>query len=101
MGQVPAKICALILHLFCIYGKISPQQLQAKYSIVKDMAYLIEEPIYIILSTVEYLVEIGELEGHPFSPAQIVDLGFIIIFKHRIFRINVRKWMQRPIFEQM
>ena len=26
-GQVLAKICTLVLHLFCIYGKISPQQL--------------------------------------------------------------------------
>jgi len=77
-----------------------PQQLRTKYGIVKDTTYSIDESIDIIFSTVDDLVEIGELSGHPVYPSQIVDLGFIIISKHHIFRINVRKWMQRPIVKQ-
>ena len=62
--------------------------------------YSIEEPIDAVFSSVEDLVEIRELAGHPFSSAQIVDLGLIIISKHRIFSSYVRKWMQRPIVKQ-
>ena len=34
-GQVPAEIRVLVLHLLRIYGKITPQQLRAKYDIVE------------------------------------------------------------------
>ena len=98
--QAPAEIYALILHLFIIYGKISPQKLRAKYGTVEDMTYLIEVAIDIIFSAIEDLVKIGELAGHPFSPVQIIDLGFIVIMKHQIFRIDIKKWIRRPIVEQ-
>ena len=74
-GQVPSDIRTLILHLFRIYGKITPQQLRTRYENVKKMEYSIDEPIAIIFDAVEDLVEIGELAGRPYSPLQIVDLG--------------------------
>ena len=77
--QVSVEIRALILHLFRIYGKITPQQLRVKREAVEQMDYTIDEPISIIFDAVEDLVKIVELDGRPYSPDQIVDIGYIII----------------------
>ena len=37
--------------------------------------------------------EIAELAGRPYSPIQIVDLEYIVIAKHPIFRSDVRRWI--------
>ena len=79
--QVPADIRSLILHLFCIYNKISPQKLRTRYDKIEGMEYKMEEPIDIILDAIEDLVDIGELVGRPYSPEKFVDLGYIILSK--------------------
>ena len=45
------------------------------------MEYTIDEPISVICDAVEDLVEISELAGRPYSPDQIVDIGYIILSK--------------------
>ena len=64
-GQVHVKIRALILNLFRLYGKITPQQLRAKREEVEHMDYTIDEPTAITFDAVEDLVEIAELAGRP------------------------------------
>ena len=48
----------------------------------------------------EDLAEVGELAGRLFSPEQIIDLAYMIISKHRIFRDDIRAWMRRPQSEK-
>ena len=90
-GQVPADIRLLFSSLFAIYGKISANQLREKYDEVASMIYDITEPIEIIVNAVNDLSEITELAGRPYSPIQMVDLGYIVIAKQPIFRSNVRR----------
>ena len=78
-----------------MYSKITPQYLKSNYDAVEALNYSIDEPINII----EDLLEIGELVGRPYFPQRIVDLGFLIISKQRIFRSDVRKWMRRPLLQ--
>ena len=100
-GQVPAEIRALVLHLFRIYGKITPQQLRGKREAVEQMDYKIDEPIAIIFDAIEDLVEISELPGSPYTADQVVDIGYIVLSKNRIFRSDIRKWMRRPEVEKL
>ena len=65
------------------------------------MDYTIDEPISIIFDAVEDVVEIVELAGSPYSLDQIVDIGYIILFKNRIFRSDIRKWMRRSEYEKL
>ena len=60
------------------------------------MDYTVDELISIIFDAVEDLVEIAELDGRPYSPDQIVDIGYIILSKNRISRSDIRKWTRRP-----
>ena len=96
MDQVLSDIRSLILHLFQIYGKITPQQLSTRYDNVEKIEYNLEEPTDIIFDAVEDLLEIGELSGRPYSAQQIFDLGCIILSKNRIFRSDIRKWVRKP-----
>ena len=43
-GQVPSDIRDLILHLFCVYNKITLHQLKFKYDAVEGLNYSINEP---------------------------------------------------------
>ena len=99
IGQAPPEIRTLILRLFCIYRKITPQQLRTQCDSVELIEYAIEELITIIFDTIEDLVEIRELAGRPYSMQQVVDLGYIIISKNRIFRSGICKWLRRPEIE--
>ena len=99
-GQGPAEIRTLIFHIFWVYGKITPQQLRAKQEAVRKMEYQKQESITIIFGAVEDLAEIEELAGRPYSPDQIVDIGYIVLIKNIIFRSNIRKWMRRPDFKK-
>ena len=89
-GQILLNIRDLILHVFRVCNKINPQQLKSKYDAVEAVSYSIDELIGVILSAVEDLIEIRELVGRPYSPQQVVNLGYLIISKHRIFRFDIR-----------
>ena len=61
------------------------------------MEYKLEEPINIIFDAVEDLVEIEELAGRLYTPEQVIDLGYIILSKTRIFRGGICKWSRKPV----
>ena len=95
IGQVPAEIRTLVLHLFWMYGKITPQQLRGKIDAVEKIQYQMDEPNAIIFDTIEDLVKIVELAGRPYSLDQVVDIGYIVLSKNRIFHSGIWKWMRR------
>ena len=64
------------------------------------MEYQLEEPIDVIFSAIEDLQELEELAGRSFTSYQIVDIGYLIMSKHRIFRSDMQKWLRRAAFDQ-
>jgi len=89
--QVPADIRLLILNVFLLYGKITPQQQHDKKTEVENMEYKLTKPTNVIFSAIEDLQELAELPGRYFTPQQINDCGYMIVSKHRIFRSDIRK----------
>ena len=55
------------------------------------MEYRIQELIAINFDAIKDLAEIGELAGRPYSPHQIVGIGYIVLLKNGIFRGDIRK----------
>ena len=99
MCQVPRDICVFILHLFYVYCKITPHQLGSRYEAVEQLEYKIEEPIDILFNVIEDLGKIAVLARRSHSPAQIVDLGYIVVSKNRIFRSDIQKSTRRPEYD--
>ena len=58
------------------------------------MEYKINELIDVIFTVFEDLQELVELAGRPFTSQQIVNIGYLIMSKHRIFRSDIRKWLR-------
>ena len=98
--QLPANIRLLILIVFLLYCKTTPQQLNTKKVNVESMDYQLSDPINVIFSAVEDLQELVELSGRPFTPQKIVYCGYLIVLKHRIFRSDIRKWFRGAAVDQ-
>ena len=62
--------------------------------------YSIDETIDVVFSAVEDLIDIGKLSGRTYPSQQIVDLGNLVISKHRIFRSDIWKWMKHTFLQQ-
>ena len=53
-----------------------------------------------IFNTVKDLCKIVEFAQTPYSARQKVNIGYLIVSKHPIFRSDLRKWMRKPIQEK-
>ena len=49
---------------------------------------------------VEDLCEIAEFAKTPYTPRQKVNIVFLIVSKHPIFRSDARKWMRKPLVDK-
>jgi len=97
--QAPNNIRSLILNVFLLYSNITPQQLNVKKSI-ENMKDQLLEPINVIFLAVEDLQGSVELAGRPFTPQEIVDIGYLIVSKHRIFISGILKWLRQVAINQ-
>ena len=79
MGQVPNDVQALLFQLFQAYGKTTPKNLRERYEKVVSMQYSIDKPIKIVYTSVDDLREIAEMAGKPYTPDQLVDLGYMVV----------------------
>jgi len=58
----------MILNIFLLSSKITPQQLNAKKIDIENMEYQLSKPIDVIFSAIEDLQDVAELAGRPFTP---------------------------------
>ena len=99
-GQIPSNCRDILLYLFRIYGKVTPSQLVSEEDAVKRLTYDTRTPIDGIFNAIEDLQELAELSDVPYTPSQIVNLGFIIMNSHRMLRSDVRKWIRKPAVDK-
>ena len=95
-GQIPQNCLDILQYLFSIYGKVTPAQLVAEEDAVKTIQYDTRVPIDTIFNAIEDLQELAMLSMTPYSPSQIINMGFIIMNNHRLLRSDVRKWIRKP-----
>ena len=79
------------------YGKINESELKIKYDETTKLTYNISDPVDDILNTVENLCKISEFAQTPYSARQKVNIGYLIVSNHPIFRSDLRKWRRKPI----
>jgi len=84
-GYVPNDIRALHFQLFQAYGVKTPKNSCERYEKLASMQYNIDEPINIIYTSVNNLREIAEMAGTPYTPEQLVDLGYMVIASQPVF----------------
>ena len=65
------------------------------------MQYSIDEPIEIIYTSANDLHEIMEMAGKPYTLEQLVDLRYMVVASHPIFRSDLRCWIRHPSADQI
>ena len=58
------------------------------------MQYVIDKPIDIIYTSVDDLREIAEMAGNPYTPEQLVDLGYMVVASQLVFRSDLCRWIR-------
>ena len=64
------------------------------------MTYNLIDPTDVIFNAVDDLREVVEFSGNPYSPEQMVDLGYIIVPKNVLFRSDLRRLISKPLVDQ-
>ena len=83
-GCYAANICALLLHLFTTYGKVTPQQIMSKEHELATMHYDLSHPVEIVFNAIEDLSELTEHAHQPMSQMQLINLAYVIFAKQPI-----------------
>jgi hypothetical protein len=100
-GQYSSSICALLLHLFTTYGRITPQQVKTKEIELLNMHYDISQPVLDnVFNSIDDLSDLAESASSPMTSQQIVDLAYVIFAKHPILQPDLRLWNRKPAAER-
>ena len=94
-GQFLVDIRTIKNHLFDKYGKINESELRLKHDETTKLTYNISDPVNDILNAVKDLCEIAELAQTPYSVRQKVNISYLNVSKHLIFRSDLWKWMRK------
>jgi hypothetical protein len=99
-GQYATSLCAVILHLFNTYGKITPQQVKAKEQLVYGLTFDINQPVDTVFNEIEDLSDLAEHANSPMTPQQQIDLAYVILAREPILQQDIRLWNRRPLIDR-
>ena len=81
-GKITPLISTILEYLHNNYGRIKPQQLDDKTTIVKTMIYDPAQPINIIFNSIDNLVEYAIAAEAELTQSQKINLALIILNKN-------------------
>ena len=89
-GKITPLVPAILEFLYNNYGRITPQQLDDKTTIVKSMVYDPAQPIDLIFKSIDALVEYALAAEAKLTSSQTINLALVILHKQRIFKDDIR-----------
>ena len=89
-GQITSLVPTILEFLYNNYGRITPQQLDDKKTTVKSMIYDPSQPIDIIFSAIDDLVEYARVTEAELTQSQTINLSLVILNRKRIFKGGIR-----------
>jgi hypothetical protein len=95
-GLLEGTVPQVFRELFDTYGRITPQALTASKTDLEAMSYNHSKPIVNIFTAINEYASMAEAADAAETPAQLVNIGLIIISRATIFDGDVRKWHDRP-----
>jgi hypothetical protein len=91
-GLLEGTIPEILQTLFDTYGAITPQSLAAARSKVEAITYNHARPIVTIFTAINEYAHMADAAHATETPAQLINLGIIIITRSTIFSSDIRKW---------
>ena len=95
-GRISMPVRDIIRHLYNVYGRVTPQKLQDRESMVRQMVYDPINPIDGIFSAVDELVHYADAANSAYTQAQIINIAYIILNRTGHFRRWILDWNAKP-----
>ena len=86
----------ILQFLYDEYGRVTPQMLQDQETKLKNMAFDPTQPIDSLFTAIEELCDLAEAGGTPYTPAQCVNIAYVIINNTGCFTNAIREWIRKP-----
>ena len=95
-GRITAPVYDVIRHLFQIYDKVTPQLLYEQEQKVQQMVYDPQHPIDGGFTAINDLVNFSDAASTPYTQAQCINLGYLIINRTGLFQRWIIDWNNQP-----
>ena len=95
IGYANVTTLALLTHLYTVYAKINAADLEANTARMKE-PYDVNLPIETFFDQIEDAVEFASAGNAPFTPVQVVNTAYNVIFTTGMFHDDCKLWKRKP-----
>ena len=95
IGYANVTTLQLLTHMYATYEKINTRDLGANTTCMKER-YDVNLTIESFSDQIEDAMEYAAADNTPFSPKQIMDTAFHVLFTTHMFHDDCKLWKHRP-----
>ena len=99
IGYANVTTLALLTHLYTVYAKINTADLEANTARMK-VPYDVNLPIETFFDQIEDAIEYASAGNAPFTPVQVVNTAYNVIFTTGMFNDDCKLWKRKPLNEK-
>jgi hypothetical protein len=89
----------MLVHLYANYGRLTPADVQANDAAMKA-PYDPNQPIETLFDQIENAIDIADAAAAPYSPEQVVNIAYTLVFGTGMFPEACRDWRRLPIADK-
>jgi hypothetical protein len=89
----------MLVHLYANYGRLSPADLQANDTTMKER-YDANQPIKTLFDQIKNSIDIADAATALYSPEQIVNIAYTLVFATGMFPEACRDWRRLPTVDK-
>jgi hypothetical protein len=90
-GYATVTVLDLLTHLFTNYGRVTPHDLQLNDQRMRT-PYNVDQPIEVLIAQIDEAVEYAAAGQQAYSPEQMVNLAYSLIFATGHYEVACREW---------
>ena len=94
-AKITQNIKIILNHLFNNYGKLPPSTINNMKRKVEDYILDPTDPIDILFSEIDDLVDIFTLQNDALTQQQIINMAYVIIERSKVFKKDLRDWNKK------
>ena len=94
-GYANQTLRQILHYLFTAYGSLQPNELQLNQSKLQE-PWDPNTPFELLIDQIEECMEIADAGGQPFTPTQIINTAYTLVFNTGMYFDECKTWRQLP-----
>jgi len=95
-GKYAANLRDVLTHLYDTYGTITPHQVWAKETAIRNMVFDLSMPIDSVFNAIDDLADLAEHAHSAWSHQQMMDLAYMVLVQQPSLQYDLRLWTDTP-----